>query len=155
MDGLDLVADYRPEVPEEFIYFNKIAAKANIEDFKQFNEIRTDILDNFETVFEDYDLIISPTCICKPLKLVDNGHCKEVNGISIDPKTDFISFGETPLVNFVGYPAASIPAGLTREGLPVGMQVIGRMFKDEDVFAVARTVEHIQPWIQNLCKNKE
>lgn len=151
-DGLDIVKDYQSELPEEFIYFNELAAAVDIQDFKQFNEIRTEILDNFEATFEDYDFIVSPTCICKPLKLSDKGHCKEVNGIPIDPATNFISFGETPLVNFIGYPAASIPAGLTRDGLPVGMHVIGKMYRDEDVFALARTVERIQPWKYNFEK---
>lgn len=145
-EGVDLLKDYREELPEEWIYYNQVAASADIHFMRNFNEIRTDILDNFENVFENYDIIVSPTAVCLPMKLSDGGRCKEVNGVLMNPETNFISFGETPLVNFVGYPAASIPAGLTKEGLPVGMQAIAPMFHDEDILVLARLVECIHPW---------
>jgi amidase/aspartyl-tRNA(Asn)/glutamyl-tRNA(Gln) amidotransferase subunit A len=50
------------------------------------------------------------------------------------------------MANFTGNPAASVPAGVTKEGLPVGMQIIGRKYKDEDVLAVAHAFEEIAPW---------
>ena len=146
LKGVDIIKDHANEVPAEWIKYNQIASEANIHYMREFNEIRTDILDNFENVFEDYDIIISPTTICKPMKLADGGRCKEVNGVELDPETNFISFGETPLANFVGYPAASIPAGLSSDELPVGMQVIGKMFHDSDIFTVAERMETINPW---------
>jgi len=51
----------------------------------------------------------------------------------------------TYLLNFTGHPAASVPAGLA-EGLPVGMQVIGRLGADDDVLAAAGAVERVRPW---------
>lgn len=145
-EGLDLIRDHRDEIPEEFIYFNEVAAKATIHDFRTFNEIRTDILDNFESVFQNYDFIISPTTICKPMLIEDNGRCIAVDGVKLDPQYNFISFGETPLANFVGYPAASVPAGFTTDGLPVGMQVITKKYKDEDIFRFARSFFILKPW---------
>lgn len=147
--GLDLVKDHKEQLPEEFIKYNEIASKATIWDMKTFNNIRTDILDQFENIFEDYDLIISPTTICKPMKNEWQGRCKQVGDHILDEETNFIAFGETPLANFVGYPAASVPAGLTSDNLPIGMQVIARQYKDEDVLAVARTVEKLRPWRDN------
>lgn len=148
-EGLDLVKDYRDQLPEEFIMFNEVASKANIWDMRKFNEIRTDILDNFEDAFTKYDLIISPTTICKPMKNETHGRCIEVNGVELDPSLNFISFGETPLANFVGYPSASIPIGVTPDNLPVGMQIIGKQYHDEDVLAAAKTFEAINPWYHN------
>lgn len=146
--GLDLIQDHSNELTPEFIYYNRMANQAGIDMFRQFNQIRTDILDNFEDAFDQVDIILSPTAVCKPMPISWNGHCKEVNSVSMDPQVDFIAFGMTPLVNFVGYPAASVPAGLI-DNLPVGFQVIGKQYKDEDVFAVARTYERIHPWRQN------
>ena len=111
-----------------------------------FNEIRTDILDNFEDAFEQFDVIVSPTACCDPFPISNNGHADTIGGYKVNPKTDFISFAETSLCNFIGYPAASVPAGLTNSGLPVGLQVIGKQYHDEDVFAVADKLEQIQPW---------
>ncbi|MCQ4882325.1 amidase family protein, partial [Alistipes onderdonkii] len=48
--------------------------------------------------------------------------------------------------NFTGHPAASIPTGLSKDGFPVGMQVIGRRWADEDLFAASAAFERIQPW---------
>ena len=56
--------------------------------------------------------------------------------------------------NFTGNPAASIPAGLTKEGLPVGMQIIGRKYMDEDVLAAAYAYEQIRPWSYEIPLNR-
>lgn len=153
-EGLDLVKDYGDQLPEEFIYYNERAAKMNIFDFRKFNEIRTDILDNFESVLVDYDYIISPVTVCKPMKIEDEGRCIEVNGVKQDPSINFISFGQTPLVNFIGYPAASVPAGMTSEGLPVGMHVIGRQYHDEEILQLSRTWEEMNPWTYEKAFNR-
>ena len=134
---------------EEFIKFNEIASLAGIHEFRKFNEIRTDILDNFENAFFACDLIVSPTAICLPMPNEWEGRAVEVNGVKLNPELNFISFAETALVNFIGYPAASVPAGMI-DGCPIGMQVIGRQYKDADVLAVSRTAEQIQPWIDNF-----
>lgn len=148
--GLDLVKDHRDELPEEFIHYNEIAAQSDIWSMRRFNEIRTDILDNFERVFGNYyDAIISPTTICIPMPNEWHGHCIKIGDTELSPDTNFIAFGETPLANFVGYPAASVPAGLTKDNIPVGMQIICRQYQDEDVFAIADKIEQIQPWRSN------
>lgn len=144
--GLDLIKDHIDELPPEFVQFNDIASKATIWDMRKFNEIRTDILDNFEDIFENYDVIVSPTAICKPVPNEWHGKCLEINGKELDPSLGFISFGMTPLANFIGYPAASVPAGFTSENLPIGMQIIGKQYCDADVLAFSRTFEQLQPW---------
>lgn len=150
--GLDLVKDHRDQLPDEFVKFYKISSSYNLSDMRKFNEIRTDILDNFEDVFETYDAILSPIAICNPLPNEWNGHAIEINGERLNPEIDFISFCETPLANFVGYPAASVPAGFSSSNLPVGLQIIGKQYHDEDVLAIAKTLEDIQPWRHNYSK---
>ena len=144
--GLDLVKDHRDELPEEFIYWNEQALKSGIMDYRYFNDLRTEILDAFEDVFDNYDLILSPVTICPPVLNAANGDTKgpeEVNGVKVEP---LIGFCETFFSNFTGNPAASIPAGFTKEGLPVGLQIIGKKFRDEDVLAASYTYERINPW---------
>lgn len=147
-EGLDLVKDHRDELPEEFIKFNEIAAKATIHDMRKFNEIRTDILDNFEDKLFKYDGILSPVAVCLPFINNKKGQPVQVGGFKFDEDCGFISFGETALANFVGYPAASVPAGIV-DGLPSGIQIIGRQYNDETVLAAAHAIERIQPWIAN------
>jgi DNA-binding XRE family transcriptional regulator len=50
--------------------------------------------------------------------------------------------------NLTGQPAASVPAGWTDDGLPVGLQIIGRHLADRAVVAAAAAFEACQPWIQ-------
>jgi Asp-tRNA(Asn)/Glu-tRNA(Gln) amidotransferase A subunit family amidase len=60
-------------------------------------------------------------------------------------------------LNFSGNPAASIPAGLSSGGLPVGMQIIGRRYADCDVLAASAAFEKARPWahIYERCKGRK
>lgn len=154
-EGFDLVRDHRDELPEEFIYWNEEALRSSIMDYRYFNELRTEILDEQENIFEKYDIIISPVTICPPVKNASDGNTKGpemMNGQRIEP---LIGFCETFFENFAGNPAASIPAGLTATGLPVGMQIIGKKFLDEDVFAAAHAFEEISPWNYDIPYGRE
>ena len=144
--GLDLVGDHRDEIPEEFIYWNEKALQSTIMDYRYFNELRTEMLDCEQDIFDKYDLIASPVTVCPPVKNADDGNTKgpdEFRGRKMEP---LIGFCETFIENFTGSPAASVPAGFTSAGFPVGMQLIGHKFRDEDVFAAAYTFEQIAPW---------
>jgi aspartyl-tRNA(Asn)/glutamyl-tRNA(Gln) amidotransferase subunit A len=92
--------------------------------------------------FERYDLLLSPTL---PVAGVDAG-------LSTPPRA-----GDRNLVtwvcytypfNLTGQPAASIPAGFTREGLPVGMQLVARAYREDDLFAAAAAFESARPWAE-------
>ena len=67
----------------------------------------------------------------------------EVNGQRVDP---LIGWCLTYPINFTGHPAASIPAGFTPEGLPIGMQIIGRKFADAQVLTASAAFQRIRPW---------
>ena len=77
----------------------------------------------------------------------------EINGEAIDP---LIGWCLTYFINFSGHPAASIPAGLTDDKLPVGMQIIGRRYADTDVLAASAAFERIRPWndIYDICASR-
>ena len=149
-EGFDLVGDHSDELPGEFIYWNDIALHSTVMDYRRFNEIRTEMLDALQDVFDRYDLIISPVTVCAPVLNAEDGNTKgpeEVNGYKTE---QLIGFCETFMENFTGNPAASVPAGLTAAGLPVGMQIIGKKFRDEDVLAAAYTFEQIMPWSYDI-----
>ncbi len=147
-NGFDLIGDHREELPEEFIYYKEQVAKGGVLDYYKFNCARTELLDAHEDIFEHYDLIISPTACCMPPRNAEDGNTLGPELVNGTPVNRLIGFAETFLANFTGHPAASVPAGFLPNGLPVGMQIVGRKFRDEDVFTAARTFEKLQPWRQ-------
>ena len=115
----------------------------------------TEVYDAFQAVLHDYDLIVSPTLACMPVTNAADGDTMgptHVCGEEVDP---LIGWCLTYLVNFTGHPAASIPAGLV-DGLPVGMQLIGRRYADGAVLAAAAALERARPWrdAYRICRER-
>ena len=143
--GLDLIKDHRDELSEEFVqYFEKVS-KSTIFDVYKFNCVRTNIIDALEEVFNDYDIIISPTCGAFPPVNGKNCDTKVPDYIN-DMKVNLFGHVHTMLTNFSGHPSCAVPCGLSKENLPIGLQVSGKRFKDDEVLRVAKTLEKINPW---------
>ena len=147
--GIDYLKDHAEDFPEEFIYWKKECDKLGIEDMYKFNLVRTDVLDQFEDVFENYDLIVSPVTCCPPVLNRTDRNTKGPDIVNGKPVETLIGWTQTFLANFVGNPAASVPAGIMKDNLPVGMQIIGRRFMDEHVLQASRAFELLQPWREN------
>lgn len=146
-DGFDLTK-YKDQLPEQFFYWNRVALNSSMMNYRQFHDIRTDILDAHLDVFKDYDVILAPVTGCMPVKNSEDGlnltqGPTSIHGTEVDP---LIGFCYTYLENMIGTPAASVPIGLSKEGFPIGLQVIAPRYKDADVFRIAYAIEQIQPW---------
>ena len=144
--GIDLLKDHADDLPAEFIYWINDAYRRGYVDYNRDHVIRTEVFDALAKAFASYDLIVSPTTACHPVPNDPGRNTlgpREINGEKIEP---LIGWCLTFFCNFTGHPAASIPAGLSQEGFPVGMQLIGRRFSDEDVLAASAAFERIQPW---------
>ncbi|MBI3455207.1 MAG: amidase [Candidatus Rokubacteria bacterium] len=93
-------------------------------------------------LFEKYDLLLTPTVACPPFPVgLDNP--TEIAGKPVRP------YGWVPFTfpfNLTGQPAASVPCGFTRDGLPVGLQIVGRRFDDVTVLRAAAAFERARPW---------
>ena len=150
-EGLDLVRDYRDQLPEAFIRWNEAAAQGGILDYYAFNRVRTELFDALQAALTDFDLIVSPTTACLPVLNGTDGDTlgpAAVNGVETER---LIGWCLTFFANFTGHPAASVPAGLSQSGLPIGMQLMGRRFRDGDVLAAAAAFEALRPW-RELCE---
>ena len=89
-----------------------------------------------------FDLLITPTVAVAPFAL-DALPIREIAGSPASP------LGWTPFTfpfNLTGQPAASVPAGFTASGLPVGLQIVGRRHADRTVLAAAAAWEAAAPW---------
>lgn len=89
-----------------------------------------------------YDLLLTPAVAIGAFPIDSEGPA-EIGGHAVSPG------GWTPLsflANLTGQPAASVPAGFTRDGRPVGLQIIGRHLDDLGVLRAAAGVEQALPW---------
>ena len=103
-------------------------------------KIRTLIKRDFETVFDaGIDAILTPATPSAAFGLGEKG--------SADPVEMYLNDIFTVTVNMAGLPGISVPAGVSTEGLPLGLQVIGRAFDEETLFSVARVIEQAAPKI--------
>ncbi|MHA2288140.1 MAG: amidase [Promethearchaeota archaeon] len=96
--------------------------------------------------FKDYDLLITPTLPCVAI----------IPGW-LESGTTFPTIGKISLsimswmtytypFNMTGLPAASIPSGWSNNGLPIGMQIVGRRFDEKTVLQASKAFEEVSPW---------
>jgi amidase len=151
--GIDLMRDHPEDLPPEYRRWIEIGYGLSAMDVWNDQIIRTEIYDAIESVLLKYDLLVTPTLACLPVKNATDGNTlgpSQINGEEVDP---LIGWCLTYLTNFSGHPSASIPAGLV-QGLPVGMQIIGRREADVDVLAASAAFERVLPWTDayRLCE---
>ncbi len=94
--------------------------------------VRTLILRDFTEAFQGVDAILTPTA---PSAAFAQGEKMD------DPVTMYLNDVFTIPASMAGVPGLSVPAGLDAQGLPLGLQVIGRPFDEETVFAVGAALE--------------
>ena len=99
--------------------------------YKKAQQVRTLIKQDFESVFENYDVIIGPTTPTPSFKIGEK---------TDDPLTMYANDILTIPVNLAGVPGISVPCGLSN-GLPLGLQIIGKHFDESTIYRVAHAFE--------------
>ena len=99
-------------------------------------KVRTLIKWEFDQAFEKYDALVTPTSPTLPFKIGEKVD---------DPVQMYLSDVCTLPINIAGVPAISVPAGFA-DGLPIGMQIIGKPFDEETVLHVAFAYEQATDW---------
>ncbi|MBO9131253.1 Asp-tRNA(Asn)/Glu-tRNA(Gln) amidotransferase subunit GatA [Bacillus sp. 165] len=100
--------------------------------YKKAQKVRTLIKNDFENIFENYDVIIGPTAPTTAFKIGEK---------TDDPMTMYANDILTIPVNLAGVPGISVPCGLGANGLPLGLQIIGKHFDEATVYRVAHAFE--------------
>jgi aspartyl-tRNA(Asn)/glutamyl-tRNA(Gln) amidotransferase subunit A len=110
--------------------------------YKKAQKVRTLIKQDFDSVFEKYDVIIGPTTPTTAFKLGENTE---------DPLTMYANDILTMPVNLAGVPAISIPCGFSN-GLPLGLQIIGKHFDESTVYRAAHAFEQATDYHKQFPK---
>ena len=106
--------------------------------------VRKAVQNGMWRLMQDHDLLLTPTLAVPPFEVGIQGP-EVIDGRSVEP-FEWLHF--TYPLNFTGQPAASVPAGWTDDGLPVGLQVIGRHLDDSTVLRASAALEAARPWAQ-------
>jgi amidase/aspartyl-tRNA(Asn)/glutamyl-tRNA(Gln) amidotransferase subunit A len=143
--GIDILSDHPDDLPPQYRRWLDDGYRLTALDVQRDQQMRSQVYDAVRVVLDEFRLLVTPTLACLPVHNTDDGNTTgptEINGTPVDP---LIGWCLTYPVNFTGHPAASIPAGMA-EGLPVGMQLIGRRYADADVLAASAAFEQVRPW---------
>ncbi|MDJ0920713.1 MAG: Asp-tRNA(Asn)/Glu-tRNA(Gln) amidotransferase subunit GatA [Henriciella sp.] len=95
-------------------------------------KVRTKILQDFQTVFQDVDALLTPTCPSAAFAYGENAG---------DPVQMYLNDIFTVTANLAGLPGISVPAAIDSNGLPLGLQVIGKALDESACFQVAGALE--------------
>ncbi|QKJ85217.1 Glutamyl-tRNA amidotransferase [Paramixta manurensis] len=112
------------------------------EEFTNAITTRKAVVNSLWRFMQRYDLLLTPTLATPPFPLNMQG--PEIIDGRMVGSHQWLAFC-FPL-NLTGQPAASVPAGFTASGLPVGLQLVGRHLDDATVLAASAAFERAQPW---------
>ena len=93
-------------------------------------------------LFSDYDHLLTP-CVAVPPFPVEQNYPDSIAGKPMETYIDWIA--PTFVLSLTGLPVACVPAGLDSRGMPVGLQVAGGQFGEEDVLAIAAQIQKLRP----------
>jgi aspartyl-tRNA(Asn)/glutamyl-tRNA(Gln) amidotransferase subunit A len=95
--------------------------------------VRTLLTQDFLSAFEQVDALITPTTPTLPFKLGEKVE---------DPLAMYLNDIYTVTADLVGLPGISVPCGLSKSGLPIGLQILGRHFDEATILRLAHAYEH-------------
>ncbi len=101
--------------------------------YRKAQQVRTLLARDFEQAFAKVDVIVSPTAPSTAFKLGEK---------TDDPVAMYLNDIYTVTADLVGIPGISVPCGNSKEGLPIGFQILGKHFDEGTVLRVAHAYEH-------------
>jgi Asp-tRNA(Asn)/Glu-tRNA(Gln) amidotransferase A subunit family amidase len=137
----ELTDERRAQVGEPAHMFLAQGSKFTAMDYVRANDRRMALWHTMRRFHETYDLLLTPA-----LSVTAFPVGQPPTHVGHDP---FPPFGWSPFTaafNLTGQPAASVPCGFDAQGLPVGLQIVGRAYADATVLRAARAFEQLQPW---------
>lgn len=139
---LDLeLMEHREDLTREVVSRLEKARSLDHLSVRQAERARTTGYDDVQAVFEDYDVLVTPTLTMPPFD--KDTQPTEIDGDEIDP---LHGWALTWPYDLTGNPAASVPCGFTPDGLPVGLQIAGPRLDDRTVVRVSAALERALSW---------
>jgi len=134
----DLLENHREQLKPEVIWNIEKGSQLSAEEIAQAELARGAIFHRAAEFFQDYDLLLCPVASVPPFD-VDVRYPTEINGVQMDNYIAWVLI--TSATTLTACPAISVPCGFTRDGLPVGLQVVGPRGREDLVLGAAALFE--------------
>jgi len=138
----DRLEEWKDRLDRGLVRLTEIGLKASAADYIRATNRSHILWEKMQAFFEKYDLLLTPTLSVPPFP-VGIDWPREVAGQKVHP-LNYLAF--TYPFNLTGQPAASVPCGWTDDGLPIGLQIVGKRFADVTVLRAAAAFEEARPW---------
>jgi Asp-tRNA(Asn)/Glu-tRNA(Gln) amidotransferase A subunit family amidase len=116
----------------------KAGLKVTPTDFGASEQKRQELFQRFAKFFEQFDLLITPQSPVKQFP-VEMNFPTLINGKKLDNYTEWIA--GSFLITLMSLPGGSVPAGMTSDGLPVGIQIVGPRFEEPLILSAMKIVQ--------------
>jgi amidase/aspartyl-tRNA(Asn)/glutamyl-tRNA(Gln) amidotransferase subunit A len=147
--GFDVQSPSRTLLSETFLELVDKGMSMTALEFQRLNHERTKVLDAVDAVFDTYDYLLTPTNLVAGIpNAPEKGKSFGPSIINGKAVSRTMGWSLTYLFNLTGHPIASVPVGLTDEGHPVGMQVVGPRHADLSVLSASADFERHMPWAE-------
>lgn len=135
-----LLRQHRDQLKPEVVWNIEEGLKLKLDDIERAEAQRVMLTARALAFFETYDLLLCPTTIAAPFP-VEQRYLAECNGVKFDNYVGWLTI--VSAITLICSPALSIPCGFTREGLPVGLQVVAAPRGEASVLAGGKLLEDI------------
>jgi amidase len=116
-------------------------------DIGRAEKLRSMLWERVRRFMARYELLVLPTVAVRPFP-VEQPYPTEMDGKPLENYMQWVSL--TYALSVTGLPVISVPAGFTRDGLPVGIQIAGRRRQEAAVLAAAAAFEAAAPWTDRI-----
>jgi len=141
----DKLEEFRERMDPRVVGLMDAGLAMNAVDFKRLEFVRTNAWKQLAPILERYDALLCPT-MSQTARPVD-----EDDFVWYEDRGDgfFHGLDMTCQFNFVSQcPALSVPAGWSEEGLPIGLQIVARRYRDDEALRIGAALERARPWAQ-------
>ena len=139
----DLLADHRQAMDPEFLELVDRGLSMSAVSFRRLDEVRTKQWHHFARAISGYDALLCPT-MALPAPAID---ASESDFTTMGPNGRLKGLDMTCMFNSIGQcPALSVPSGLSGDGLPTAVQIIGQRFDDSTVLEIGEIIQNSLDW---------
>ena len=120
----------------------KAGLKLSMEELGAAEQMRGRLWHTFYDFFKKYDVLLTP-CVAVPPFPVEQNYPETIGGRKMETYMDWVA--QTFILSLTGLPVGCVPAGLNKDRLPVGLEIVGRPRDEETVLALAKQVQSACP----------